>query len=419
MLGQDTTSIPGLPIELLTSILRESVGDPAATIFDCEWAPLPHQGTNDSATLLRAELSWSGAQLATERATWIIKHWRAGGLRDRALGIDQPHDVLAWERGWLRPSALPHGLSVPILAAWRSPDASEAWIVMSDVSPELSAYSRMGLSGDEAMTHTRAMLRRLARFHALWERPERQAELEACPWLPGPERFLWQGAAAYARALRRPVATPATRATNEPQPSEELAANLDAFLGGRPPAERRLWEELLVDRGALMEGLASYRHTLLHNDLDDRNLGLRWPDGGAPDLVLIDWEWIGRGPAALDAANLVQRLPVIVRPGSAVPAAAWSDALADEYFAYYSAAGGRFVDAPAWRRTYGMALVTHGLAEMPVIHGALRRAIRGEVPPPAVLGVPEAVMRQILRDGLPTMELMEQRVIGEARMWLG
>ena len=56
---------------------------------------------------------------------------------------------------------------------------------------------------------------------------------------------------------------------------------------------------------------------------------------------------------------------------------------------------------------------------MPFIHGSLRRAIRGEIPLPQIIGVPEAVIRQNLQTGLPMMEQMEERVIRAARRSLG
>lgn len=325
----------------------------------------------------------------------------------------------------MRPAALPTGLVVPMIGVWRTPDDTEAWLALTDVSPELAAYPRMGLSGDQAVSRTQALLARLARFHALWEQPERQAALQACSWVRRQETYLWDMAPTYARALGRSPHTDTPPAASAPPVWEGLSADLDAFLAARPADERRLWEHLLTDRKALVEGLAAYPQTLLHNDLDDRNIGLRWSGGAAtisaldqPDLLLIDWEWMAQGPAALDVANIIQRLPVLIRPGAPIPAAVWSDALADGYFAHYRAAGGKIMDAAAWRRAHGVALVAQGIAQMPFIHGSLRRAIRGELPPPQIVGVPEAVIRQQLHAGLPMMEQMEQRVIGEARRWI-
>lgn len=379
--------------------------------------------------MFRVTFTWALANPSkSDTTTWIIKHWKAGGVRDSALGITQPREVLAWERGWLGPAALPAGIVVPIIGAWRSPDNTEAWLAMTDVSTELSAYPRMSLSGDQVLGRTRAILARLAHFHALWEQPERQAELQAYPWLRRPETYLWDMAPTYARALGRPPVARILPGVNEPAVWNGLSADLDAFLEGRPADERWQWEQLLIDRRGLVDGLAGYPLTLLHNDLDDRNIGLRWSDSGAvgespsldlPDLVLIDWEWIALGPAALDVANIIQRLPIITTPGTPLPKAFWNDELADSYFARYRAAGGTFADAAAWRRTFGLALVAQGIAQMPFIHGSLRRAIRGELPPPQIVGVPEAVIRQNLRAGLPMMEQMEERVIREARRWLG
>jgi thiamine kinase-like enzyme len=257
----------------------------------------------------------------------------------------------------------------------------------------------------------------------MWEQPQRQAELRASAWLRQPEAYLWDMAPTYAQVLKRAAGAHPPLGSSAPPMWEGLSADLEAFLEDRAAEERRLWEELLVDRRALVDGLAAYPATLLHNDLDDRNIGLRWPGDAAmteaPDLLLIDWEWIALGPAAIDVANIVQRAPIMIRPGAAIPEAIWTDALADHYFAHYRAAGGRSLDAAQWRRSFGLALVAQGLTQMPFIHGSLRRSIRGELPAPQIIGVSEAVIRQSLRAGLPIMERMEQRVIREARRWLG
>jgi hypothetical protein len=427
-LGQDNAPTTGIPIEVLESLLRDHLADQTAVITDSACTPFPHQGTNDNTTFFRVTLTWAlpTPSIGSHTTTWIIKLWKAGGVRDRSLGITQPREVLAWEQGWLRPAALPAGIVVPFISAWRSPDNTEAWLAMADVSTELSAYSRLGLSGDQVISLAQAILARLARFHALWEQPERQGELLACPWLWRPEMYLWDMAPTYALALGRSPAAHMPPAAGGPPVWDGLSADLAAFLAARPADEGRLWEHLLVDRQALVEALAPYPQTLLHNDLDDRNIGLRWPGDAVtklpatdlPDLVLIDWEWIARGPAAIDVAKIVQFLPIMITPGAPIPKAIWTDEFADEYFEHYQAAGGRCADAAGWRRAYGLALIAQGLAQMPFMHGRLRRSIRGEVPLPQIVGVPEAVIREQLRDGLPIMEQMEERVIREVRRWL-
>ena len=135
--------------------------------------------------------------------------------------------------------------------------------------------------------------------------------------------------------------------------------------------------------------------------------------------MLIDWEWMALGPAALNVAKVVGLLPLVIAPGSPIPEAAWTGELADEYFETYRAAGGRLADAAGWRRAYGLACVAHGLAQLPAAHGRLLRAVRGELPSPPVVGVPEEVVRRSLRAGLAPIERAADLVIREARRWLG
>src|SRR5215203_4727336 len=134
----------------------------------------------------------------------------------------------------------------------------------------------MALSGDQAIHHSRAILARLAHFHAMWEQAERQLELNACPWLRRPENYLWDLAPTYAQALGRPSVAQAPRYASAPPVWDELSADLEAFLEARSRDERRRWEDIMIDRRVLVEGLAGFPQTLLHNDLDDRNIGLPW-----------------------------------------------------------------------------------------------------------------------------------------------
>jgi hypothetical protein len=110
-------------------------------LTDFASTPLPHDGTNDSTTIFRVTLGWTfpDSFQGSHAVTWIVKQCKAGGVRDGALGITQPRVALAWERRWLRPGALPVGMVVPFIGARRSPDNSEAWLAMVDVSTELSA----------------------------------------------------------------------------------------------------------------------------------------------------------------------------------------------------------------------------------------------------------------------------------------
>ncbi len=409
-----------VPIEALEAIVREHLADRSAVITAVTNEALLQEGTNDSTRFFRVTISWEAAQPGT--TTWIVKHWRAGGQRDVAMGIEQSREVLAWEQGWLHPHRLPHGMVVPFVGVYRSPDGSQAWLAMSDVWRELSVYTRMSLPNQQAISRTRTVLARLAQFHAMWEQPKRQAELHASSWVGRPENHLNNLAATFAQALGRDHEPNLPKHANNPPPWADLRAELDAFLEAQPANERQLWQEAMTDRSTIIAGLADYPQTLLHNDLDDRNIGLRWANGHSiadrDALVLIDWEWMARGAAAIDVASLIQRLPVMIMPGLPVDAAIWSDELVDYYFTRYKEAGGRCRDANDWRRSFGLALIAQGVAQMPYLHGSLRRSMRGEVPLPQILGIPDEVIRKNLRSSLPMMQQMEQRIVREMHMWL-
>ena len=418
-----------VPIDILESLLRDHLGDETVAITHCTITPFANQGTNDSTTFFCAELNGAGpdASVTSGSARWIVKHWRAGGARDAGTGVSQPNEVLAWEHGLLSPEALPNGVVVPFVGARRSADKLQAWLAMADVSTELAEFPRTSLSADQAISRVRYVLERLAHFHAYWERPERQAQLQHYPWLQRTEVYIWRLAHTYALSLELPPAAGSLPVSDDLPVWDGLTADLNAFLEWLPAGNRRLWQDLMIDRSALVAALASYPRTLLHNDLDDRNIGLRWLAGIAqtgqtaattPELVLIDWEWIGVGPSVLDVAKVLIFPPVMMAPGETYPETCWTDELPDYYFAHYRAAGNANVDAETWRRAYGLAVVAQALQYFPPIAGNGVRVVRGDVPPPQVVGIPEEVMRRLLSTGLVLLERQIEFVTREARRWL-
>ena len=142
------------------------------------------------------------------------------------------------------------------------------------------------------------------------------------------------------------------------------------------------------------------------------------PIGNADALVLIDWEWIARGPAALDVANFVLRLPVMLLPGTSFPKGFRMSDLAEDYFYFYQAAGGREIDAANWRRSFGLALIAQGITQIPFSSGALRRSVHGETPLPPMVGVTESIVRQKLNGLLPLLDWMEQQWVDEVHKYL-
>ena len=382
------TGVAGLSIEVLQNILRDYIGDPMATITACNVIPVAHDGSQ-GASLQRLHVVWQAHDQTAGAVEWLVKVWEPGGMAERLFGVTRPIEALAWEQGLLRREVLPDNVVVPIIWAGRETDETRAWVVMEDVGTALAVYSRSApIPAPHALASTRAALAGLARFHAWWERPEQQVKLRTCDWLVPLDKYIWCGASDYAAVLNA---------------SPEEQADLQAFLGRIPPEARRLWRDFLFDRGQLVRALAALPHTLLHHDLDDRNIGLRWPDmrvlahhqrDSTADLALIDWEWAGRGPAALDVARVVMEAAAVCDRAEPFPDEYWSDELPDHYFVSYQQAGGTMLDRATWERSYELAQIVQGTWTLPWLLGRSARVLAGEAEPVDLPGFPAEEMRR-------------------------
>ena len=254
---------------------------------------------------------------------------------------------------------------------------------MDDASEALARYSRDApLHPTEAVARAGQVLDGLARLHVWWEHPERQARLSACRWLVPFERALWCEAAEFARVLGKPA--PAGLAPGS-EPAEEFRADLAAFLAWLPAGDRPRFESLLTRREPLVEALSGLPRTLLHGDTDDRNIGLRASGAGAasshdagsaPDLVLIDWEWIGYGPPALDVARLWATLPAVCDHTLPPPEETFTFDLPDHYFDRYRAYGGVLTDRATWRRACTVAMLGHGFGQIGFFGAMIRHDVK-------------------------------------------
>ena len=382
------TGVAGLSIEVLQNILRDYIGDPMATITACNVIPVAHDGSQGG-SLQRLHIVWQAHDQTAGAVEWLVKVWEPGDMAAHLFGVTRPIEVLAWEQGLLRREELPDNVVVPIIWAGRQADETRAWVVMEDVGRALAVYSRSApIPAPHALASTRAVLDGLARFHTWWERPEQQVQLQARDWLVPLEKYIWGGAAGYAAVLNA---------------SAEEQADLQAFLGRLPAEARQLWRDFLVDRSKLVQALAALPQTLLHHDLDDRNIGLRWPDMGVPAshegdssaaLVLIDWEWAGRGPAALDVARVVMESAAICDRFMPFPDEYWSDDLPDHYFACYQQAGGTMLDRATWERSYELAQIVQGTWTLPWLVGRSIRVLAGDAEPVDLPGFPAEEMRR-------------------------
>jgi aminoglycoside phosphotransferase (APT) family kinase protein len=152
--------------------------------------------------------------------------------------------------------------------------------------------------------------------------------------------------------------------------------------------------------------------TLTHGDLDDRNIGLSWDSNAEGELVLIDWERLGRGPAAMDVAKLLILMPMLCEPGKPYPEVYWSDELPDFYYESYHQAGGKKMDIATWRRSYDLALITETLWPFPWALGNLMRTFRGEIPLSEIPGLPEAEARIQQASNLENLNHTVELVMG-------
>jgi hypothetical protein len=253
---------------------------------------------------------------------------------------------------------------------------------MKDVSADLGAYSREApLPPGEAVARVKHVLDGLARLHAWWEAPRRLARLRRDAVLVPLERFLWCQAASYATVLGR---TPPSGTAPGSPVTEESRADVQAFLAWLPAADRSVLEPLLYRREPLVEALGAFPRTLLHGDVDDRNIGLRYragqpaldADGGlAPELVLIDWEWISVGPPALDVARVCGSAAAVCSPSEPRPEALFSGELPEYYFERYREHGGALVDRDRWRRSFDLAFLAAALTQVPFAGSMIRHGV--------------------------------------------
>ena len=436
-----------IPLELARLLLRDHLNDSTATLTDLDAEPITTVGVSGN-NFYGAQVAWKGqGKGGAGRAGWIIKHWQPGGHNEAVLGLTRPVEALAWQygllpgapahnrsgfpmptdsreksrsvlrKGTVSPSdSPPEGIIVPFIGVHLDPDEHEAWIVMEDIAEELGAYSRAHpLPLEEATVRVKYVLEHLARFHAYWELPRQQTKLRDAAWLLPLEDALWKDAATYAIALDE--APKGGRAKGGPV-DDALRANLRTFLDWLPAPDRTLWQELICDRSALVAACQVLPQTLLHGDLDDRNIGLRWSNATeeAPDLILIDWEWMGAGPPALDIAKILHQFYVICLPPPTLLDTYFDllDELSAFYLERYVAAGGQTKDPALWRRSLGLGLIREHLTPLPHVIGNLVLAAQAETSSHIIPGM-------VIDKTGPIMPFLERTIAyatEEIRRWL-
>jgi len=424
---EEAVTLEDIPSYVIQSILRDHLADPTATLTDLSAQPFvatsSHSRNNSHC---RVQITWTnGRATSPGSAEWIIKRWQPGGLAEAWVGVSQPQEALAWQRGLLTPQALPDGLATPFVGANINPDGTSAWVAMTDASAELAQYSGAHpLPPQAALDRVKQVLDALARFHAWWEQPQQQEKLARNPWLLSWEDKVWCNAATYAHLLGRAPA--GGRGKGWPV-TERRRANLIAFLDWLAPGDRQQWEELLCDRRPLLAALQDVPQTLIHGDPDERHIGLSWSQtqgdareegDSSPKMVLIDWEVIGRGLGAFDVNHLMLSVPRLCDPSQPCPEFCLSDELPDYYFDRYLSAGGTGATRDSWPRVYELAGVATLMESLPMGAGSRLRALQGLTPVPNRAGVSEEAALARLQAAWGRTEHSIERATRAVRTWL-
>ena len=352
-----------VPVTIIQSILREHLEDNRVAITELkvvcpeEFKKASYGGGN----LFRAEVFWdSGSK--SDSASWVVKHWRPGGVVGTMMGVDLPVESLAWNHGLLGDTSLPENMVVPFIGTRHGKKLTDAWIVMEDVTSELGAFRSIQAHNDN-LKKPKFILDRLACFHSNWEKPDRLAELEKYSWLLQQNRYLWAGADLASLFLGR---KPREAKKYPSHPIFEMAEKaVLAFLDWLPEDDRSLWQKHMCNREALVEAHKGLPQTLLHGDLSLPHIGLRWEKDN-PEILLIDWELLGIGSAAIDVATYINRALDFeggINNGT--------ETLPDYYYDRYKAHGGTAFDRTTWERAYNLAYILEYLWQFPLHVGFL------------------------------------------------
>lgn len=331
--------------------------------------------------------TWANQSLnANEK--FVLKRWTPASLHARRFNQVESFEAVAHRTGLFK--SLPESVHAPILAAVPAADGGGSWLLMTDVTEALNQYGRPNqFPFEQVKRKVSVVLTGLAQMHAHWEASDHLAQAAKEHRYHDWSTHISVNAGAYRHALTH-------GATGDIVDGEEMdeafVDSLHAFLAWLPSVLRPRWEQVLVDRSALIAAADILPKTLLHGDTDDRNIGL---SAGVRDagncLTLIDWEWICIGPSGLDAAKPIHQLPASFL-GEPHWIATYTDLLSDwgtEYARYYRRHGGRASEAETIAG-YQIGLVREAMSPFPIVIGGVLLAKNGKA---------------ALFDSIPGMEL--------------
>ena len=341
---------------MLQQIIQDHLNDDGANLTAINAEPMENNG-NGGNDFFKTEVAWKSKGKESS-SNWVIKQWHRGSPTAEAMNISLPLEVMAWDHDLVRKDGLPEGIEAPYVGVATNEDKSMAWMVMEDISKELNAFN-FPESTEKWLADAKYIFDRIACFHVHWEHPKRINELKKHTWLATQEAQLQMFASYYQQQLGQ-----IPRIANE-FPDEVYnrfrAATL-AFIDWLPESDRGLWEEHICNRVSIIKAVSGLPQTLVHGDLDRRNIGLRL-QGEKTTLLLIDWEFIGLAWPGLDIIRLVNAVENV----GASPKD--SQSLSDHYFESYLTHGGTRMDIDTWNRARDLAFVYECLRLCPFMIG--------------------------------------------------
>jgi hypothetical protein len=218
-------------------------------------------------------------RLTSGTDSFVLKRARLDTWQRAAM--NNPGEGPLWLSGAM--DSLPAPLDCPIIDTAFHVDGDSWWILMHDVSPGIR------LRGDFGEEEVRTLWRAMARFHAVYW--GKNAALEAFPVVD---------VAATTTLFAEPIAHAAGGQAREdwvPHVIEEfmpLRVLLPLFLELLAPSDAEFYVNMTQDR-EWHRGLDNATPTLLHGDLRRANISFM-----DHKVVLFDWEFASRGPAACD-----------------------------------------------------------------------------------------------------------------------
>jgi thiamine kinase-like enzyme len=359
---QDHTSIDATTVQLLLN-LHELLNGAMLVAFESRQRS--HDGSGGNSLFdLDVVLEQDGDRV-TRR--FLLKQWTSDSTNALFLTIDRSIEALAFEAGLF--SDFPTHIGCPIVAALHQGPGENAWILMEDVSEGLAQYGRGNPHPfDIVVAKLKTILLRMAEFHIHWEAPKRTEVLNRSDWLIGIGQYLEKDELAYRHAFHEPGVKIQSRGRDV---DTAFVAAMQAFVAWLPDSQREPWQHLLADRRPLLDAARSLPRTLIHGDMDDRNVGFsqRAADGST-GLTLVDWEWMAFCPGGFDVAKLLHQMNISCTPSTRVSDRYFETipAMTQFYLDSYRKLGGRMHEAEV-RRGVELGLICEALCPMPKIIG--------------------------------------------------